>query len=151
MTTNTIDVSTGAPSLSPPGAKSDSSKTDSSKAMPGTTMPTLSAIRDDSASTSASTRPTLLPPKAGAATTTGASGGVTGTWSNGMTVNGMWGVNETRNAYMSVVGVGWLKIFNGTDAAFTALTTLASQARQTGSAINYRVEADGMVHEIYLW
>jgi hypothetical protein len=52
---------------------------------------------------------------------------------------------------MRVVNIGWKKIFNGGDASFIALTTLAAQARQTGRPINYREEADGMVHEIYLW
>ena len=43
------------------------------------------------------------------------------------------------------------ELYNGTDGAFTALTTLASQARQTGSSINFREEANGMVYEFYLW
>jgi len=52
---------------------------------------------------------------------------------------------------MHVVNIGWVKIFNGSHGAFTALNTLASQARQTGRPVTYRQESDGMVHEIYLW
>lgn len=74
-----------------------------------------------------------------------------GTWQTGVTVDALWSINQVRNAYMRVVGVGWVKIYNGSDGAFTALTTLASQARQTGRPISYRQEADGMAHEIYLW
>jgi len=58
---------------------------------------------------------------------------------------------ETRNAWFHAQGGAWYKIYNGRDGAFTALLTLASQARQTGRAINVRQEADGMVYEIYLW
>jgi hypothetical protein len=70
---------------------------------------------------------------------------------SGVTVDALWSINQIRNAWMHVVNIGWVKIFNGSDGAFTALNTLASQARQTGRPVTYRQEADGMVHEIYLW
>jgi hypothetical protein len=91
------------------------------------------------------------PPAARIAEVTPATGSATGTWQSGVTVDALWSINQIRNAFMHVVNIGWVKIFNGSDGAFTALTTLASQARQTGRPINYRQEADGMVHEIYLW
>ena len=105
------------------------------------------------ASTGAADKPALLPPAAsvGTASAVVAAGGATGTWTSGVKVNALWAQFATRNAYMSVEGVGWVKIFNASDAAFLALTTLASQAKQTQSQIVYRTEADGMVHEIYLW
>jgi len=80
-----------------------------------------------------------------------AAGAITGTWTTGATVTSLWSINEIRNAWMGVASVGWKKLYNGGDGAFTALTTLASQARQTGRPVSYREEADGMVHEIYLW
>jgi hypothetical protein len=97
--------------------------------------------------------PTLTPPSAAGVTDVSAVavGGVTGTWTSGVKVNALWSQYATRNAYMSVAGVGWVKIYNGSDGSFLNLTTLASQAKQTQSSINYRTEADGMVHEIYLW
>ena len=76
---------------------------------------------------------------------------VTGTWQNNATVDAMWFADEVRNAWMHVAGIGWKKIFNATDAAFTALVTLAAQARETGRPMAYREESDAMVHEIYLW
>jgi len=91
------------------------------------------------------------PPAAGAAEVTPATGSATGTWQSGVTVDALWSINQIRNAFMHVVNIGWVKIFNGSDGAFTALTALASQARQTGRTVTYRQEADGMVHEIYLW
>jgi len=92
--------------------------------------------------------PTLFPPGTAAAAGQ-AVGGVTATLTSG-TVTGMWSPNEIRNAWM-LVGGAWKKLYNGRDGAFTALVTLASQARQTGRTIQYRQEADGMVYEIYLW
>jgi len=96
--------------------------------------------------------PTLTPPSAEATGITSvAAGGVTGTWTSGVKVNALWAQYSARNAYMSVAGVGWVKIYNGSDGSFLNLTALASQGKQTQSSINYRTEADGMVHEIYLW
>ncbi|WP_416974232.1 hypothetical protein [Streptomyces sp. 4F14] len=94
-------------------------------------------------------RPTLT--SAGVLAAAQAGTGITGTWTQNVTVDGLWCANQTRNAFFRVKGGGWKKIYNATDWAFTALTTLASQARQTNHAISFREEADGMVHEIYLW
>src|SRR4051812_236260 len=104
-------------------------------------------------STTRADTPTLLPPSArtGSGAATVSVGAATGTWTSGVKINALWSQYSTRNAYMSVEGVGWVKIYNATDAAFLALTTLASQAKQTQSQIVYRTEADGLVHEIYLW
>jgi hypothetical protein len=100
-----------------------------------------------------STPPALLPPGAAGAEAAlaAASEAVTATWRSGVMVSAMWSINETRNAWMYVQTVGWRKIYNGRDGAFEALVTLAAQARQTGRAITFREEADGMVYEIYLW
>ncbi|MPY56158.1 hypothetical protein [Streptomyces spongiae] len=76
---------------------------------------------------------------------------VTGTWTQNVLVDGMWSIDQPRNAYLHVKGGMWKKIYNGSDASFTALTTLAAQARQTGRPISFREEPDGSVHEIYLW
>lgn len=75
----------------------------------------------------------------------------TGTWQTGVVVDALWSINQVRNAWMRVVAVGWVRLYNGSDGSFTALTTLAGQARQTGRPVSYRQEADGMAHEIYLW
>jgi hypothetical protein len=66
-------------------------------------------------------------------------------------VAALWSINEVRNAWVYLSGVGWKKLYNGRDWAFTALVALASQARETGRTINAREEADGMTYEIYLW
>lgn len=80
-----------------------------------------------------------------------AGGSATGVWVQNVLVDEMWSMGQTRNAYLHVKGGTWKKVYNGSDAAFTVLTTLAAQARQTGRPITFREEPDGMVHEIYLW
>jgi hypothetical protein len=134
------------PSMSPPTAAAGSVST-------GQTEPTLNAPAPQAtngAAVAERDQPKLRPGETGA-TAIAALGTVTGTWSTGAAIDAMWSANEIRNAWMHVASVGWKKIFNGTDGAFMALTALASQARETGHTVNYRVESDGMVHEIYLW
>jgi hypothetical protein len=107
-----------------------------------------------SVATAVEARPRLTPPTVEGAATGIALEEVTAvgaTWRSGVTVSALWSINEIRNAWMHVVGLGWRKLFNGREGAFTALVTLASQARQTGRQIAFREEADGMVYEIYLW
>jgi hypothetical protein len=94
--------------------------------------------------------PSVEPPQIAEAEAAGAEA-VTAVWRSNQIVTALWSINELRNAWMYVVNLGWRKIYNGRDHAFTALVTLASQARQTGKPITFREEADGMVHEIYLW
>jgi hypothetical protein len=95
-------------------------------------------------------QPTQTPPGA-TATVSGSAGAVTGTWIANVMVDALWSANETRNGFFHTPAQGWQKIFNGSDSAYTNLTALAAQAHQSAHAISYRVEADGLVHEIYLW
>ncbi len=146
----------GEPAISPPSSAASSGSSEQSV---GTTEPKpitdeqLHAMLGTSAGTAGSA-PMLKPPgTTGAETIAQAigAGAVTGTWRSGVTVTAMWSINEPRNAWMYVAGLGWRKLFNGRDAAFTALVALAGQARQTGRQIAFREEADGMVYEIDLW
>jgi hypothetical protein len=140
---------TATPSLSPPAAgESGSAATGQSE--PTLNAPAASQMTNGGTAVAEREQPKLRPGETGAAAIA-ALGAVTGTWSTGALIDAMWSANEIRNAWMHVASVGWKKIFNGTDGAFMALTALASQARETGHTVNYRVEADGMVHEIYLW
>lgn len=90
--------------------------------------------------------PTLQPPSAtrGAITAIGA-------WQADKRITALWCNSSTRNAFMHVAGIGWKRLNPSNDSAWSALVLLADQARQTGCRIDYRDEADGLVHEIYLW
>jgi hypothetical protein len=153
----------GMPTMTPPGTRGNGGAA-------GTSAPTIPDAATAGATEAAPRGPAMQPPSGAVAvaggemTAVGApaalsmaevtpapAASITGTWQTGVTVDALWSINQVRNAFMRVVGVGWVKLYNGSDGAFTALTTLASQARQTGRTINYRLEADGMAHEIYLW
>jgi hypothetical protein len=135
----------GNPTLTPPVA-STSTDLDVS----GTSSPTKVSDEQIAALVAASTPltgPTMAPP----ATAARAAEAITGTWRNNVSIDALWTIDEPRNAWVHVVGLGWRKIYNGRDGAFQALTTLASQARQTNRPVNLREEAGGMIYEVYLW
>ncbi|MEV4316837.1 hypothetical protein [Actinocrispum sp. NPDC049592] len=132
----------GTPILQPPTTESSIDIS-----IPGTSAPSDEQIAALVVESAPLAGPTMAPPAAAAL----AEEAVTGTWQNNVKIDALWCIDETRNAWMRVVGVGWKKIYNGRDGAFTALVTLASQARQTGHAVNIREEPDGMIYEIYLW
>ena len=141
---------TDAPTQTPPQARS-TTRTDGGTDVGGTSRPTEVAA-EQLVQHSGVTAPTLTPPGAtGAAGTTTLPSAMTGTWLTNVTVDALWSINETRNAFFHSGAGAWVKVFNGSDSAFTNLVMLAAQAKQTGHQISYRVEADGMAHEIYLW
>jgi hypothetical protein len=72
-------------------------------------------------------------------------------WHNGKKVTATWCNSSVRNAYASVEGLGWKRLYGGNDSAFLALTMLAAHAEQTNSTSNIRIESDGQIHEIYVW
>jgi hypothetical protein len=134
----------GTPILTPPVIE-----TGTEIDVPGTSAPMPISDAEIAALTAESTPlagPTETPPAAALT-----SEAVTGTWRNNVKIDALWSIDEARNAWVRVVGLGWRKIFNGRDGAFLALTALASQARQANRPVNLREEADGMIYEIYLW
>jgi hypothetical protein len=90
-------------------------------------------------------KPTAEPP----ALTTG-DGGVTA-WVNNQKVNALWSINQTRNSWIGIAGVGWKKLANNSDTAVVALSILGASAKQAQGPVNFREEADKMVHEMYVW
>ncbi len=81
-----------------------------------------------------------------------AAGGIAAsTWVNGKKINALWSINQNRNSWVGVAGVGWVKLANNSDSAIVAFTMLGASARQTQTIVNYRQESDGMIHEMYVW
>ncbi len=72
-------------------------------------------------------------------------------WLNNKKINGLWSINQNRNSWIGVEGIGWKKLANNSDSAIVALTMLSAHAREKGSVVNYREEGDGMIHEMYVW
>jgi poly(3-hydroxybutyrate) depolymerase len=80
-------------------------------------------------------------------------GGVTAitAWQNNKQITALWSINQNRNAWVGVGGIGWKRLANNSDSAIVALTMLSAHAREKGSTVNYREESDGMIHEMYVW
>ena len=76
--------------------------------------------------------------------------GVSG-WQNDKRVSMLWSINQDRNVFMGVAGVGWKKLADNSGSAIVALTMLSAHAREKGSVVRYREESDGKVHEMYVW
>lgn len=112
----------------------------------GASAPSLQGPPAAAADAAIDVGPTLEAPPV----TASGEGIAASTWRSGQ-VTATWSIDETRNAWIQVSGIGWKKLYNGRDGAFTALLILATQARQTGRTVQFREEADGMVYEIYLW
>lgn len=73
-------------------------------------------------------------------------------WHSNKKVTALWCNHQPpRNAFISVHGLGWKKLSNANDSSFVSMVMMASHAEQTNSNVNIRIEADGMVHEIYVW
>jgi hypothetical protein len=92
--------------------------------------------------------PTLDPPAINSASTDNFGAG--GVWNNDKRVNALFSTNEVRNSWMSVVGIGWLKLANNIDSANESLTVLATAAKTKNSPINYLLDS-GQVTQIYVW
>ena len=137
--------------LAGPGPASGNS---SSSTAPGLTEPmplTSEMVATLTAQAAVEMGPVLTPPGATVQAEAEIAESITGTWRQNVVVTALWSINETRNAWIHLQNIGWKKIFNSRDGAFTTLVTLASQAKQTNRPITCREESDGMIYEIYLW
>lgn len=105
----------------------------------------LGGVTTAAGAATAEGKPTAEPPvlKAG-------DEGVTA-WVNNQKVNALWCINQNRNSWISIAGVGFKKLANNSDTAVVALSILGASAKQTQGPVNFREEADGMVHELYVW
>ena|SRR5215204_3418589 len=74
-----------------------------------------------------------------------------GAWNSNMQITALWSINQDKNAWVGVSGIGWKRLANNSSSAIVALTMLSAHAREKGSVVNYRDESDGMIHEMYVW
>lgn len=72
-------------------------------------------------------------------------------WHNSKKITSMWSNSSSLNAYAGVDGMGWKKISNSNPSSFVSLVAILSLAEQTGAATNLRIEADGEIHEAYVF
>ncbi len=92
--------------------------------------------------------PTLDPPFASSSGDQDSFGA--GVWHNSKRVNGLFSTNQTRNSWMSITGIGWVKLASNIDSANEALTVLATAAKVKNSPVNYYLDG-GQATQIYVW
>lgn len=71
-------------------------------------------------------------------------------WQNGKKFIGLWAINENKNAWVYVDGLGWRKLANDNDNIIIDFVTLAAQAKGSGSNVNFREDGD-TIKEMYVW
>jgi hypothetical protein len=92
--------------------------------------------------------PVLHPP--GTVGATAGTANLAGTWQTRQ-VLALYNTRASRSGWAYLDGVGWRRFATTSDCAHVALGTLASAARTSGGTVIARDEADGQLHEIYLW
>ena len=91
--------------------------------------------------------PTLQPP---AEAVTAARDGVA-LWVTNKQVDALYSTYSPRFSWMHVAGGPWRRFAPVSDSGVSAMAMLAAHARDRGRPVNYREEADQLVHEIYVW
>lgn len=89
--------------------------------------------------------PTLEPPAAALA-----RDGV-GLWVTNKQVDALYSTYAARFSWMHITGGVWRRFAPISDSGVAALALLAAHARDRGRPVNYREEADQLVHEMYVW
>lgn len=137
---------------------------------PGIGMPSLNPPvelnKSNGDNTMNETRPTLIPSsnsgvsqgeaKAGASAPTLTPSSMAGevgitAWNGDKRVSALWSINQNRSSWVYIVNVGWKRLADNSDSAVVALSMLSAHAKQTQTNYSYRDEADGKIHEVYVW
>jgi len=90
--------------------------------------------------------PTLQPPAAA-----GISADGVGLWLTNKQVDALYSTYAARFSWMPVAGGPWRRFSPVSDSGVAALALLAAHARDRGRPVNYREEADQLIHEMYVW
>ncbi len=71
-------------------------------------------------------------------------------WLEKKQITGLWSINQERNAYAYIDGIGWRKISAESDSIFLGMLELLSSAKESKSPVNLRVEND-VIKELYVF
>lgn len=71
-------------------------------------------------------------------------------WHSAKKITRLWSINQNRNSWITISGIGWRKLANNSDSAIVALSMLAAHAKQMGGNANLK-EDSGQIKEIYVW
>lgn len=72
-------------------------------------------------------------------------------WHNAKKITALWTNDAALSAWIAIDGLGWKRLSTAQESAHVTMALLAAHAEQTGATVNVRIEADDMVHEIYVW
>ena len=72
-------------------------------------------------------------------------------WLSNKKIVGVWSNASNKNSWINIQGLGWRRLFTGSETVVTCMTMLAAHARAENRNVNVRLEADNMIHEIYVW
>jgi hypothetical protein len=89
--------------------------------------------------------PSLQPP------TAAVTGDGIGLWVSNKQIDALYSTYAARFSWMHVAGGVWRRFSPVSDSGVAALALLAAHARDRGRPVNYREEADQLVHEMYVW
>lgn len=74
---------------------------------------------------------------------------LTGVWQTNKRITGLWTVDEDRNAYVYVAGIGWKKIADDNDNIFFDMLIQLVAAKAGNRPVNY-LEQQGMIKQVYV-
>jgi hypothetical protein len=74
-----------------------------------------------------------------------------GLWVSNKHVDALYSTYAARFSWMHVSGGPWRRFSPVSDSGVAALALLAAHARDRGRPVNYREEADQLIHEMYVW
>ena len=76
-------------------------------------------------------------------------------WQNSKKIIGLWAINENRNAWVYIQGLGWRKLSNETDSIVINLMIKAAHAKEENRNVNFYEEGvEGgtiVIKEMYTW
>ena len=134
------------PTESPPGGAGEGNGA-AGVAAPPRELPDLARdLMAGAAATTIEAEPTLQPPAAAAVTGDGV-----GLWVTNKQIDALYSTYAARFSWMHVAGSVWRRFSPVSDSGVAALALLAAHARDRGRPVNYREEADQLVHEMYVW
>jgi hypothetical protein len=74
-----------------------------------------------------------------------------GLWQTNQHVDALYSTYAARFSWMHVASGPWRRFSPVSDSGVAALALLAAHARDRGRPVNFREEADQLIHEMYVW
>ena len=108
-------------------------------------LATMAAESDEAETAEAAEAPTEIAADVESEQAAGAT-----TWHINKRVTHLWSINQNRNVYIALSGVGWRKLADNHDSCVVALNILAATAKLGNRVVRAR-EVNGKIVEMYVW